>query len=125
VKNAGLAFVGAVLSDAGSAISKTFHREGKWKLAYELERNRANTLKSMLEMFQMMLEDEKENAQKEREMLYRYMGVLPETRTDEKSHAPRKPIYTYKSRSRKIREAELRSRLDVAASEIAENATTN
>jgi len=65
-------------------------------------------------MLQMMLEDEQERASGEREMFFRYMGILPATKATEEPHPPRKPIYTYKSRARKIMEAELRSRLEVA-----------
>ena len=104
------ASVDGVLSVVGNALRPS---QNKWQLAYEVEHRRANTL-------QMMLEDEQERALGEREMFFRYMGILPASKQTEEPHPPRKPIYTYKSRARKIAEAELRSRLEVVAQEVAE-----
>jgi hypothetical protein len=71
-------------------------------------------------MLQCMLEDEQERASREREIFFQYMGIIPEKKQAAEERAPRKPVYSYKSRTQKIKEAELRSRLEVAAPEVAE-----
>ena len=112
--SAASAFVGRVLFGEGE------QRISKWELAYRLEARRADRLQSMLL-------DEQERAQQDREMLYRYMGVKEEDKLSDEVVKPRKPIYTYKSRTQKIREAELASRVDVAAPEPVDedNGTTH